>query len=71
MTLTDKINNLEIQISILHRTPSNVCGGSKAYMSGKQTYLTPAAQRKADKLNAQLIALYDQCEIEISSTKAK
>ncbi len=62
MTLTDKINNLEIQIAVLYRIPSNVIGGSKAYMSGKQTYLTPAAQRKADKLNAQLNALYDQCE---------
>ena len=62
MTLTEKIANLEIQIAVLYRTPSNVIGGEKAYASGQQTYLKPAAQRKADSLNKKLNALYDLCE---------
>jgi len=62
MTTADQIRALEIAISRIEHDATNVIGGSKAYHSGIQTFLKPSAQRKVDKLNAQLDALLDQCE---------
>lgn len=62
MTLVEQIKAIEMQISRIEHDANNVIGGSKAYHSGMQTYFKPAAQRKLDKLNAQLDALLDQCE---------
>ena len=61
MTLAQQIQALEAAIARIEHDANNVIGGSKAYHSGMQTFLKPAAQRKLDKLNAQLDALLDQC----------
>jgi exonuclease VII small subunit len=60
--LTEQIAALEQTIARLENNPDNVIGGLKAWNSGMQTTLKPAAQRKLDKLNAELDTLYDQCE---------
>ena len=62
MTTAQQIQALEAAIARIEHNPDSVIGGSKAFYSGMQTYLKPAAQRKLDKLNAQLDALLDQCE---------
>ena len=62
MTLFEQITALEAAISRIEHNPDSVIGGSRAYYSGHQTYLKPAAQRKIDSLNKQLNALLDQCE---------
>lgn len=62
MTTAQQIQALEAAIARIEYNPDNVIGGSKAFYSGMQTFLKPAAQRKLDKLNAQLDALLDQCE---------
>lgn len=62
MTTADQIRELEMSIARIEHNPDSVIGGSKAYHSGMQTFLKPVAQRKVDKLNAQLDALLDQCE---------
>lgn len=62
MTLFEQITALEAAIARIEHNPDSVIGGSKAYYSGHQTCLKPAAQRKIDSLNKQLDALLDQCE---------
>jgi hypothetical protein len=62
MTTVEQIRAIEMTISRIEHDSNNVIGGSKAYHSGMQTFLKPVAQRKVDKLNAQLDALLDQCE---------
>ena len=62
MTLFDQITALEAAIARIEHNPDSVIGGSRAFYSGNQTYLKPAAQRKVEKLNEQLNALLDQCE---------
>lgn len=60
--LTDTIAELELQLLRIERTPDSYQGGSKAFYSGLQTFYKPAVQRKVDKLQKALNALYDQCE---------
>lgn len=62
MTLFEQITALEAAIARIENNPDSVIGGSRAFYSGHQTYLKPAAQRKIDSLNKQLDALLDQCE---------
>ena len=62
MNIAEQIEALETQAARIEHDPDNFVGGSKAYYSGLQTFLKPAAQRKLDKINAQLDALFDQCE---------
>lgn len=61
-TRAQQIEALEHQAFSIERNPANIVGGLKAWDSGRQTTLKPAAQRKLDKINAQLEALLDQCE---------
>ena len=60
--LAKQIADLERQISIIEHTSTNYIGGDKAYYSGFQTFLKPAAQRKVDSLNKKLDALLDTVE---------
>ena len=62
MTLFEQITALEAAIARIEHNPDSVIGGSRAFYSGHQTYLKPAAQRKIDSLNKQLDSLLDQCE---------
>jgi hypothetical protein len=62
MTTAQQIQTLEAAIARIEHDPDSVIGGSKAFYSGMQTFLKPAAQRKIDSLNKKLNALYDQCE---------
>jgi hypothetical protein len=62
MTLAEQIQALEHQAFSIEHNADNIVGGLKAWNSGGQTHLKPAAQRKLDKINAQLDALLDQCE---------
>lgn len=62
MTLAEQIQAVEAAIARIEHNADNVIGGSKAYYSGQQTFLKPAAQRKIDSLNKQLDSLLDQCE---------
>jgi hypothetical protein len=61
-TTAQQIEVLEAQALRIERNPDNIVGGLKAWNSGRATQLKPAAQRKLDKINAQLDALFDQCE---------
>lgn len=58
-TLAKQITEIERQISIIEHTASNYIGGDKAYYSGNQTFLKPAAQRRVDALNKKLDVLLD------------
>jgi len=60
--LAKQIADLERQIAIIEHTSTNYIGGDKAYYSGNQTFLKPAAQRKVDSLNKKLDALLDTVE---------
>ena len=62
MTLIERIQHLESEALRIEQNADNVIGGAKAYYSGERTYLKPAAQRKLDKINRELNALYDQYE---------
>ena len=62
MTLPEQIQALEASIARIYQQADHVIGGSSAYHSGKQTFLTAAAQRRVDRMNKQLDALYDKCE---------
>ena len=46
MTLFEQITALGAAIARIEHNPDSVIGGSRAYYSGHQTYLKPAAQRK-------------------------
>lgn len=61
-TLIDQIRQAEAAMLRLEHNPDNYIGGLKAYNSGRQTFLKPAAQKKLDKLSRQLDQLLDQCE---------
>lgn len=61
-TRAQQIEALEHQAFSIERNPANIIGGLKAWNSGGKTTLKPAAQRKLDKINAELDALLDQCE---------
>lgn len=61
-TKYEQIADLERQIALVEHTSTNYIGGDKAYFSGKQTFLKPAAQRKLNSLNEKLDALLDTCE---------
>lgn len=61
-TLAEQIQALEMQAQRIENNPDNIIGGLSAWNSGYRTELKPAAQRKLDKINKQLDALYDQCE---------
>lgn len=60
--LTDTIAELELQLLRIERHPDSYQGGSKAFYSGLQTFYKPSVQRKVDKLQERLNALYDLCE---------
>jgi hypothetical protein len=60
--LANQIQSIELQIARIEHNPDNCLGGSKAYYSGYQTFLKPAAQRKVDSLNKQLDKLLDSVE---------
>jgi hypothetical protein len=60
--LAQQIQNIERQIALIEHNADSYIGGSKAYHSGHQTFLKPAAQRKVDSLNKQLDALLDTVE---------
>jgi hypothetical protein len=60
--LAKQINDIELQIARIEHTAANYIGGDKAYYSGNQTFLKPAAQRKVDSLNKKLDALLDSVE---------
>lgn len=62
MTLAEQIQALEALAARLENNPDNIVGGLKAWNSGHATQLKPAAQRKLDKINEELDALFDQCE---------
>ena len=63
MTPTAKlIADIEIQIARIEHHPDSYIGGDKAYYSGNQTFLKPAAQRKVDLLNKKLDAILDSVE---------
>jgi hypothetical protein len=62
MTIGQQIKELEAAALRIEHNPDNIEGGKQAYYSGRQTHLKPAAQRKLDKINRQLDALFDQCE---------
>jgi len=57
-----KIYDIELQIARIEHNSDSYIGGAKAYYSGNQTFLKPAAQRKVDSLNKQLDALLDSVE---------
>lgn len=61
-TTAQQIADIERQIVVLEHNPDNYIGGSKAYFSGYQTFMKPAAQRKFDSLNKKLDALLDSVE---------
>jgi len=60
--LAQQIQDIERQIAVIEHTAANYIGGDKAYHSGRQTFLKPAAQRKVDSLNKKLDALLDSVE---------
>jgi hypothetical protein len=60
--LAKQIIDVERQISMIEHNASNYVGGDKAYHSGSQVCLKPAAQRKIDSLNKKLDALLDSVE---------
>jgi antirestriction protein ArdC len=60
--LAQQIQDIERQIALIEHTAANYIGGDKAYHSGHQTFLKPAAQRKVDSLNKKLDALLDSVE---------
>lgn len=60
--LTDTIAELEMQLLRIERHPDSYVGGSKAFYSGYKTEYKPTVQRKVNKLQERLNALYDQCE---------
>lgn len=60
--LANKIQSIELQIARIEHNADNYIGGSKAYHSGYETFLKPAAQRKVDALNKQLDKLLDSVE---------
>ena len=63
MTPTAKqIADIERQIALIEHNADSYIGGAKAYYSGRQTFLKPAAQRKVDSLNKKLDALLDSVE---------
>jgi uncharacterized protein Yka (UPF0111/DUF47 family) len=63
MTQTaQQIHSIELQIARIEHNADNYIGGAKAYHSGYQTFLKPAAQRKVDSLNKQLDKLLDSVE---------
>ena len=63
MTPTAKqIADIERQIALIEHSADSYIGGAKAYYSGHQTFLKPAAQRKVDSLNKKLDALLDSVE---------
>lgn len=57
-----QIHSIELQIARIEHNSNNYVGGDKAYHSGYQTFLKPAAQRKVDALNKQLDKLLDSVE---------
>jgi hypothetical protein len=61
-TLAQQIKDTEAALMRIEHNPDNYAGGLKAYNSGRQTYLKPAAQKKHDKLTQQLDQLYDLCQ---------
>jgi hypothetical protein len=63
MTPTAKlIADIENQITRIEHNSDSYIGGDKAYYSGNQTFLKPAAQRKVDSLNKKLDAILDSVE---------
>jgi hypothetical protein len=60
--LAQQIHSIELQIARIEHNPDSYIGGAKAYYSGYQTFLKPAAQRKVDSLNKQLDKLLDSVE---------
>lgn len=61
-SIVEQIKDLELQLVRIEHTPDSYQGGSKAFYSGLQTFYKPTVQRKVDKLQKALNALYDQCE---------
>lgn len=59
MTRMDRINELEDAALRIQRNPDNIIGGLKAFNSGYETHLKPAAQRKLDKINSEMDVLLD------------
>lgn len=61
-TTANQIADIERQIAVIEHNSDSYIGGAKAYFSGRQTFLKPAAQRKVDSLNKKLDALLDSVE---------
>jgi hypothetical protein len=60
MTRMDRINELEAAALRIQRNPDNIIGGLKAFNSGYETHLKPAAQRKLDKINSEMSVLLNE-----------
>jgi hypothetical protein len=56
------IAELEHQLLRIENNPDSYMGGSKAFYSGYKTEYKPAVQRKVNKIQKILNALYDKCE---------
>jgi hypothetical protein len=62
MSKVEMINDIERQILAIEMNDRNIIGGAKAFHSGAQTFLKPAAAKKVAALNAKLDKLLDSCE---------
>ena len=60
MTDIERINEMERQVIRLTSNPDNVCGGLKAWESGRTTYLKPRIQQRVDKLEKEIRTLTDK-----------
>ncbi|HLA88213.1 MAG TPA: hypothetical protein VJL10_09330 [Anaerolineales bacterium] len=58
----DNICFLYDQIAAIENNPDNVIGGSKAFFSGKKTYLKDSVLRKIAKLNEKIEKLAETME---------
>lgn len=56
------IAEIEHQLLRIENHPDSYVGGSKAFYSGYKTEYKPSVQRKVNKLQERLNALYDKCE---------
>lgn len=62
MTVCEQIKEIERQILSIEMNEKNILGGSKAFYSGMQTFLKPAAKKKVAILNSKLDKLLDYCQ---------
>ena len=65
MTRPERIAELNKSILRIEHDYTNIIGGLKAWDSGRQTELKPAAQKKLDKLTRELDKLQDEITAEL------